>query len=54
MNQAAVTLEVNQTATSDFHLQPGGPSQTVNVQAEGAQLETSTAELGTGSLLPLL
>lgn len=42
-----MTLEVNQTATFDFHLQLGGSTQTVSVQAEGAQLETSTAELGT-------
>lgn len=44
--QKAFTLYVNQTATYDFTLSVGSPTQTVTVEAAGAALETSTSELG--------
>ncbi len=47
VTQSQVTLEVNQTATFNFHLQVGGTSITVNVEAVAAAVESSTAELGT-------
>ncbi len=47
VTQAAVTLQVNQTANFNFHLQVGSTSTTVNVEATGAGVEASTAELGT-------
>ena len=40
-------LGVNQTATIDITLKVGSVSDTVTVQATGAELESSTAELGT-------
>ena len=45
--QTAVTLEVNQTATFDFHLKIGESQQSVTVEAIGAAVESSTSELGT-------
>ena len=49
--QAAVSpvlqLDVNQTATQDFHLQVGAATQTVNVTASAELLQSSTTELGT-------
>jgi Carboxypeptidase regulatory-like domain/TonB dependent receptor len=41
-----VTLDVNQTSTIDYTLDPGVVTQTVTVQATVAALETSTSELG--------
>lgn len=46
-HQTAVTLYVNQTAAFDFALNVGSVAQTVTVSAAAAQLETSTANLGT-------
>ncbi|HKV77615.1 MAG TPA: carboxypeptidase-like regulatory domain-containing protein [Candidatus Sulfotelmatobacter sp.] len=45
--QPQITLEVNQTATFDFHLKVGQAQQTVQVEATAAGVESSTAELGT-------
>jgi hypothetical protein len=45
--QSQVTLEVNQTATFDFHLKVGETQTTVTVEATAAAVESSTAELGT-------
>jgi hypothetical protein len=47
VTQSAVTLEVNQTATFDFHLKIGEAQQSVTVEAIGAGVESSTSELGT-------
>lgn len=47
VTQSAVTLEVNQTATFDFHLKIGESQQSVTVEAVAAGVESSTAELGT-------
>ena len=47
VTQSAVTLEVNQTATFDFHLKIGETQQSVTVEAVAAGVEASTAELGT-------
>ena len=44
--QEAVTLEVNETATFDFTLQLGTATETVAVNATGADIEVSTAGLG--------
>ena len=41
------TLEVNQTTTFDFTLPVGVTTQMVKVEAAAAEIETSTAELGT-------
>jgi len=41
-----VTIDVNQTATLDYTLDPGTVQQTVTVQATAVALETSTSELG--------
>ena len=41
-----VTVDVNQTSTIDYTLDPGTVQQTVTVQATVAALETSTSELG--------
>ncbi|HZT32656.1 MAG TPA: TonB-dependent receptor [Bryobacteraceae bacterium] len=43
---APFTLEVNQTATFDFSLKVGGVEQTVTVEAIGAEIQASTAEVG--------
>ena len=40
------TLAVNQTATFDVKLEVGGVNQTIEVQAQAAQIEASTSELG--------
>jgi outer membrane receptor protein involved in Fe transport len=40
------TLVVNQTATFDFALQVGSVEQSVTVEAIGAEVQSSTAELG--------
>ncbi len=47
IDQKNIILEVNQTATLDFVLKVGSEVATVTVQASGAALEASTAELGT-------
>jgi outer membrane receptor protein involved in Fe transport len=44
--QSAFTLTVNQTATFDLSLEVGEISQEVTVEAVGAELQSSTAELG--------
>ena len=44
--QAAFTLTVNQTVTFDLTLEIGEISQEVTVEAVGAELQSSTAELG--------
>ncbi len=45
--QSEFALNVNQTTTFDFTLTVGSTRQSVTVQAAAAQLETSTADLGT-------
>jgi hypothetical protein len=47
VTQPSVTLEVDQTATFDFHLKLGEAQQSVTVEAAAAGVEMSTAELGT-------
>jgi hypothetical protein len=47
VTQTQVTLEVDQTATFDFHLKIGSAQQSVTVEATAAAVEASTAELGT-------
>lgn len=47
VSQPAVTLQVGQTATFDFHLQVGSTTSTVTVNAAAPALETATSELGT-------
>jgi hypothetical protein len=47
ITQPQTTLEVNQTATFDFHMKVGGAQQSVTVEATAAGVEVSTAELGT-------
>lgn len=47
VKQTAVTLQVNQTATFDFHLNVGETQQSVTVEASAAAVEASTSELGT-------
>src|SRR6185436_6912722 len=44
--QTAFTLTVNQTVTFDLTLEVGEISQEVTVEAVGAELQSSTAELG--------
>jgi hypothetical protein len=44
--QSAFTLAVNQTATYDFTLDVGEITQEVTIEAVGAELQASTAELG--------
>jgi hypothetical protein len=44
--QSAFTLVVNQTVTFDFNLEVGEITQEVTVQAVGAEVQSSTAELG--------
>ncbi len=44
--QSSLPLAVNQTATVNFTLRTGTAQETVQVSAQGVQLETSTAELG--------
>lgn len=45
--QGQFTLSVNQTTSFNFTLVVGSSTQTVTVQATGASLQTSSAELGT-------
>jgi outer membrane receptor protein involved in Fe transport len=45
--QPPATLEVNQTATFDFHMKVGSTQENVTVEATAAGVESSTAELGT-------
>ena len=40
------TLAVNQTATLDLNLEVGAVEQSVNVEAVGAEVQSSTAEIG--------
>lgn len=47
VNQAPFNLSVNQTATFDFTLKVGATSQMITVEAAAAQIEATTAELGT-------
>lgn len=47
VTQTAVTLQVNQTATFDFHMKVGESQQSVTVEAIAAAVEASTSELGT-------
>ncbi len=47
VTQTQVTLEVNQTATFDFHLKVGEAQTSVTVEAAAAAVEQSTSELGT-------
>ena len=47
VTQPQTTLEVNQTATFDFHLKIGETPASVTVEATAAGVEASTAELGT-------
>ena len=42
-----VNLEVNQTATYNFTLAVGATTETITVEAVGAEIESSTSELGT-------
>ena len=44
---SAFTLQVNQTATLDFDLKPGDVTQSVTVSGSAAEVQSSTAELGT-------
>ena len=44
--RSEVPLDVNQTSTIDFTLDPGTVTQTLSVQATAVALETSTSELG--------
>jgi hypothetical protein len=47
IDETGILVQVNQTLTLDFSLAVGAQSQTVTVEATTAQLEASTAELGT-------
>ena len=47
VTQPETTLEVNQTATFDFHLKVGATQNSITVNAISATVETSTSELGT-------
>jgi len=47
VTQPETTLEVNQTATFDFHLKVGAAQDSITVNAISATVETSTSELGT-------
>ena len=47
VTQAQVNLEVNQTATFDFHLKVGETQTSLTVEASAAAVESSTSELGT-------
>ncbi len=42
-----VSLEVNQTATYNFTMAVGATTETITVEAVGAEIESSTSELGT-------
>ena len=43
---AATTLDINQTLRIDVHLKPGSVVETVQVEAQAAQVEISNATLG--------
>ena len=45
--QSQVKLDINQTATFDFHLKVGSTQETVEVRADAVAVESSTSELGT-------
>lgn len=47
LRRTNVVIGVNQTVTIDLEMKLGNESETVTVQASSAQLEASTAELGT-------
>jgi len=47
VSQPQVTLEVNQTATFDFHMKVGTTQTSITVEATAATVEASTSELGT-------
>ncbi|MGA2185713.1 MAG: carboxypeptidase regulatory-like domain-containing protein [Bryobacteraceae bacterium] len=47
VTQSEVTLQVDQTATFDFHLKVGETQTSVTVEATAAAVESSTSELGT-------
>jgi hypothetical protein len=47
ITQTQITLEVNQTATFDFHLKLGEARSAITVEATAASVEASTSELGT-------
>ena len=47
VTESGVHLEVNQTATFDFHLKVGDTQTSVTVEASAAAVESSTSELGT-------
>ncbi len=47
IKQVGIVLGVNQTITSNFQLSLGSQSTDITVQASAAELEASTAELGT-------
>lgn len=47
ITQPPTTLEVNQTATFDFHMKVGARQESITVEAAAAAVESSTAELGT-------
>jgi outer membrane receptor protein involved in Fe transport len=47
ISQPQFTMNVNQTATFNFHLTVGSAQQTVTVEATAVAIQASTAELGT-------
>lgn len=47
VTQPEFVMQVNQTATYDFHLKVGSTQQTVEVEATAVAIEASTSELGT-------
>ncbi len=47
VTESGLHLEVNQTATFDFHLKVGETQTSVTVEATGATVEAATSELGT-------
>ena len=46
LNQSDITLLVNQTYRADFRLDVGSVSQTVNVQGQPVQVETTSNQIG--------
>jgi hypothetical protein len=47
LEQPQFVMQVNQTATYDFHLKVGATQQTVEVEATAVAIQASTSELGT-------
>ena len=47
VTESRIHLEVNQTATLDFHLKVGDTQTSVTVEASAVAVESSTSELGT-------